>query len=170
MSGFLRVPLVSVIISNYNYEPFLREAIDSALNQTYSNTEVIVEDDGSTDDSQEIIESYENQIIPISKENGGQASVYNIGFELSRGEITIFLDSDDVLLPNTVERVVEAFRARPSTVKVQYRQQIVKFPHYVWPGGSGNAYAASVLRQILPVPQAIFYNTADQYLCDLSVV
>jgi glycosyltransferase involved in cell wall biosynthesis len=67
-------PLVSILINNYNYGRFLTEAIDSALNQTYSNIEVIVVDDGSTDNSQEIIKSYQDKIIPILKPNGGQAS------------------------------------------------------------------------------------------------
>ncbi len=62
---------VSIIINNYNYGRFLKEAIDSALNQTYSNTEVIVVDDGSTDNSHEIIAEYGKQIIPILKENRG---------------------------------------------------------------------------------------------------
>jgi glycosyltransferase involved in cell wall biosynthesis len=66
-------PFVSILINNYNYGRFLQEAIDSALNQTYSPTEVIVVDDGSTDNSREIIASYGNKIIPVLKENGGQA-------------------------------------------------------------------------------------------------
>ena len=62
-------PTVSVIINNYNYDCFLSEAIDSALNQTYSNTEIIVVDDGSTDNSRDIIAGYGDQIIPILKAN-----------------------------------------------------------------------------------------------------
>src|SRR6184192_1210231 len=67
-------PLVSILINNYNYGRFLREAIDSALRQTYTNTEVIVVDDGSTDDSRQIIAGYGSRIVPVLKENGGQAS------------------------------------------------------------------------------------------------
>ncbi len=80
-------PLASILINNYNYGRFLHEAIDSALSQTYPHTEVIVVDDGSTDNSREIIASYEDQIIPVLKENGGQASALNAGFAASRGEI-----------------------------------------------------------------------------------
>jgi glycosyltransferase involved in cell wall biosynthesis len=105
-------PLVSIVINNYNYERFLSEAIDSALNQTYSNIEVIVVDDGSTDNSRKIIGSYGDKIIPILKENGGQASTFNAGFAGSRGDIICFLDSDDIFLPEKVAEVVEAFGDR----------------------------------------------------------
>src|SRR5215207_5228480 len=97
---------VSVVVNNYNYERFLREAIDSALEQTYPHTEVVVVDDGSTDGSREVIAGYGEQVIPVLKENGGQASAFNAGFEASGGEVVIFLDADDYLFPHTVERVV----------------------------------------------------------------
>jgi glycosyltransferase involved in cell wall biosynthesis len=70
----VRQPLVSVIINNYNYGRFLGEAIDSVLNQTYQRTETIVVDDGSTDNSREIIAGYGDRIIPVLKANGGQNS------------------------------------------------------------------------------------------------
>ncbi len=169
---FQQLPLVSIIINNYNYGCFLKEAIDSALNQTYLHVEVIVVDDGSTDNSQEVITSYGNRIIPVLKENGGQASAINAGFAVIKGEIAIFLDADDVLLPDIVQRVVAVFQARPGLVKVQYRlqvinvlgevagevfpssrymlsgdlrQRILKFHGYTWPNTSGNAFATSVL-------------------------
>lgn len=102
-------PLVSIIINNYNYGRFLCEAIDSALNQTYAYTEVVVVDDGSTDNSREIIASYGNRIVPVLKENGGQASAFNAGFAASRGDIICFLDSDDIFLPEKVAEVVDVF-------------------------------------------------------------
>jgi glycosyltransferase involved in cell wall biosynthesis len=99
-------PLVTILINNYNYGRFLTDAIDSALNQTYRNLEVIVVDDGSTDDSPEIVASYGNRIISVLKENGGQASAFNAGFAASRGEIICLLDSDDSFDACKVERVV----------------------------------------------------------------
>ena len=66
--------LVTILINNYNYGRFLRDAIDSALNQTYRNLEVIVVDDGSTDESREVIASYGDRIIPVLKENGERLS------------------------------------------------------------------------------------------------
>jgi glycosyltransferase involved in cell wall biosynthesis len=102
-------PLVSIIISSYNYGRFLGKAIDSALQQTYAHTEVIVVDDGSMDDSPQIIRACGEAITAVIKENGGQASAFNAGFSRSKGEIIIFLDSDDMLMPKTVEKAVEAF-------------------------------------------------------------
>jgi glycosyltransferase involved in cell wall biosynthesis len=105
-------PLVSIIINNYNYDRFLAESIDSALTQTYSHIEVIVVDDGSTDNSREILASYQDKIIPILKENGGQASAFNTGFANSKGDIICFLDSDDVFFPEKVAQVVAALGDR----------------------------------------------------------
>jgi glycosyltransferase involved in cell wall biosynthesis len=103
-------PLVTILINNYNYERFLKTAIDSALKQTYDNIEVIVVDDGSTDNSRDIINSYGNNIIPLLKDNGGQASAFNLGFAKSQGEIICFLDSDDFFLPEKVATVVNLFK------------------------------------------------------------
>src|SRR5258708_35510520 len=97
----------------------MREAIDSALDQTYRNREVIVVDDGSTDGSSEIIASYGDRIISVLKENGGQNSALNAGFSLSRGDVILFLDSDDVLFPTAVRTAIEAF-SQPDVVKVHW--------------------------------------------------
>lgn len=101
--------LISILINNYNYSQFLEAAIDSSLNQTYANLEVIVVDDGSTDNSRQIIEKYGEQIIPILKKNGGQASAFNAGFEKSQGDIICFLDADDVFFINKLEELVNVF-------------------------------------------------------------
>lgn len=106
-------PLVSILINNYNYDKYLKNSIDSALSQTYKPVEVIVVDDGSTDISREIIESYGSKIRAVLKENGGQASAFNLGFQASDGEIICFLDSDDTFLPTKVEKTVEIFCQNP---------------------------------------------------------
>jgi glycosyltransferase involved in cell wall biosynthesis len=118
-------PLVSILINNYNYGRFLREAIDSALHQTYPNTEVIVVDDGSTDDSRQIIASYGSRIIPVLKENGGQASAFNAGFAQCCGEWVCFLDSDDVWHSAKIEEVVGAMRKFPEAVLIYHKYQSV---------------------------------------------
>lgn len=100
-------PLVSILINNFNYGRFLRDAIDSALDQTYPNVEVIVVDDGSTDESRDIIASYGNRIVPVLKENGGQASAMNAGFAKSRGALISFLDADDCFERNKTATVVK---------------------------------------------------------------
>ncbi|MEA5466111.1 glycosyltransferase family 2 protein [Leptothoe sp. PORK10 BA2] len=106
-------PLVSIIINNYNYGSFLGQAIDSALDQNYKNVEVIVVDDGSQDNSRSIISSYGNRIIPVLKENGGQASAFNAGFSNSSGDIICFLDADDLVFQNRAEQVVRLFTTYP---------------------------------------------------------
>lgn len=106
---FKTEPLVSIVINNYNYDRFISQAIDSSLSQTYPRIEVIVVDDGSTDNSQEIIAKYGNKIVPVLKPNGGQGSTFNAGFAASQGEIICFLDSDDVFLTEKIAEVVNVF-------------------------------------------------------------
>src|SRR5271166_4603387 len=88
---------VSIIIPCYNREKFIREAIDSALSQHYENAEVIVVNDGSTDNSWDIIESYGNKLNAISIDNRGVSAARNVGISAARGEYVTFLDSDDRL-------------------------------------------------------------------------
>src|SRR4051812_487104 len=90
--GMAQARLVSVVVNNHDYGRFLAEAIDSALGQTYLHTEVIVVDDGSTDDSREIIAGYGSRVTAVLKENGGQASAFNAAFRELRGEVVLFLD------------------------------------------------------------------------------
>jgi hypothetical protein len=104
-------PLVTALIVNYNYGRFLAEAVDSALAQTYAPLEVLVVDDGSTDDSRARLAIYEGRIRTIFKSNGGQASGMNAGIAAARGEIICFLDSDDIWWPEKVAAVVESYRA-----------------------------------------------------------
>jgi glycosyltransferase involved in cell wall biosynthesis len=102
-------PLVSIIINNHNYGRFLGAAIDSVLAQDYVPKEILVIDDGSTDNSGEVLDKYVGLLTPILKENGGQASAINSGVQASQGEIVCFLDADDCFGAGKVERLVEAF-------------------------------------------------------------
>lgn len=106
-----RKPLVTALICNYNYGRFLTDAVDSALAQSWEPMEVIVVDDGSTDDSRKVLERYGDRIRVILKENGGQASAFNAGIEFARGEIICFLDSDDTWFANKAEEVVRKFQS-----------------------------------------------------------
>jgi glycosyltransferase involved in cell wall biosynthesis len=154
-------------------------------------------DDGSTDNSRAVIAAAGPRVTSIFKPNGGQASAFNAGFAHSRGAIVLFLDADDLLLPDTVAKVVAAFRANPSVVRVQYRMAVVdrqgqptgltKPPsdqrldegdlrRYVlsapfdltWTATSGNAFAAPALRRILPMAEVAFPILADFYLVHLT--
>ena len=90
---------VSVIIPTYNRARFVGEAIESALAQTYRNMEVIVIDDGSTDNTQDVLKKYEGRICSISQNNAGVSSARNTGIKAASGDWIAFLDSDDVWLP-----------------------------------------------------------------------
>lgn len=185
-------PLVSIIISNYNYSRFLRSAIDSALAQTYSPVEVIVVDDGSEDNSREVIESYADRVKMRFQANGGQASAFNAGFAISKGQIVNFLDADDALLPDAIATEVSAWQ--PGVAKLQFglecmdamgRRLDVCWPtvrmsaseasarlRKGWvlssPPTSGNAFSRRTLTHILPMPEREWRIAADTYLLALS--
>jgi glycosyltransferase involved in cell wall biosynthesis len=117
-------PLVSILVANYNYARFIGEAIESVLRQTYPNFEVIVCDDGSTDNSVEVVRTYtlrDSRIRLVSQNNGGVASALNAAYRSSRGEIVCLLDADDVFLPEKLERVVGAFRGAPRSGECIHR-------------------------------------------------
>ncbi len=101
--------LISVIIPVYNVEKYLRECIDSVLNQTYTEYEIILVDDGSTDYSGKICDDYAEKydcISVIHKENGGLSKARNFGIENSKGEYIYFLDSDDYIIPEAFEKLI----------------------------------------------------------------
>jgi glycosyltransferase involved in cell wall biosynthesis len=188
-------PLVSILINNYNYGDYLSFAIESAINQTYSHTEIIVVDDGSTDNSQKIIKSYESRIIPVFKENNGQASAFNAGFAVSKGEIICLLDADDRWLPTKIATVVEAFNNHPQASVVYHQVQNINktgasidkpWPPYKaivgnisdliiktggwWPFPPSTAlsFARKFMTKIMNIPELEYRLCADAYLADLA--
>jgi glycosyltransferase involved in cell wall biosynthesis len=110
-------PSVSIIINNHNYARFLGDAIESALTQDYQPAEVLVVDDGSTDDSRDVIRRFAGSVSPVFQENAGQASALNAGVSASRGEIVCFLDADDCFGPGKVKRIVEVFEQHAVNAK-----------------------------------------------------
>lgn len=178
----------SIVIDNYNYGRFLRQCIDSALAQTVS-AQVIVVDDGSTDDSVKIVHSYGEQVLLVAfSENRGQAAALNAGFAAATGDVVLLLDSDDWIVPNRVERVLEAFasdvevravRHDMSAVDVDGRRlsdRLYGFPAVSepaddvlrfgrTPGSTGcMAFRRSFLRDLGPIPDECFYRGPDYYL------
>ena len=176
----------SIIINNYNYARFLGQAVDSALNQTHPDIEVVVVDDGSEDNSLKILESYGNRIKLIAKENGGQASCYSAGFSQCSGDLVLFLDADDYLRPECIERVVRHWT--PGVSKAHFYLAVVDadanpfwaivpsgrladgealemmglFGSYCAPPASGNLFSAGFLKQILPLKnEAELVHSAD---------
>lgn len=179
---------VSIVINNYNYAQFVGEAIQSALEQTHSNTEVIVVDDGSTDASRAVIESFGSRIKALFKPNGGQGSAINAGFAMSSGEIVFFLDADDLLFKDAAQRVVEAWQPGLSKVQAPLEvmdakgqatgelfparplsegdllKQVLRFGGYTSPPTSGNAWSREFLLRALPLDEAIWKTALDTAL------
>ncbi|MFB1489379.1 MULTISPECIES: glycosyltransferase family 2 protein [unclassified Thiocapsa] len=185
--------LVSVIIANFNYADFVGTAIASALGQTYQRIEVIVVDDGSTDRSFDEISRFLPRIEFIQANHQGQIGACLEGLRRSSGEIVIFLDADDALLPDAVEILTRPFRDRTDVVKVQGYMSVVDrdgrgtgtcIPKLLPASGdyfeltlnhgllpmpfaftSGNAWSRGYLQQLLPLPTV---GWLDNYLHDLA--
>lgn len=116
--------LVSVVIPCYNHARFLAEAIESVRAQTYSAKEIIVVDDGSTDDTAAVAERYEDVRL-LRQPNSGLAAARNAGFRESNGSFTVFLDADDRLLPSALEAGVTAFADQPRCAFVAGRYDLI---------------------------------------------
>jgi hypothetical protein len=192
--------VVDIVINNHNYGRFLEEAIESACGQTHQRVNVLAVDDGSTDDSRQVLARYGDRIGLILQENGGQAAALNAGMERCEGDIVMFLDADDVLRPEAAARVAAAFAADEGVSKVQFRMETIDAegrptgalkpdPHLPLPGGdvraaelacpydlvwmatSANAFRADAVRRILPIPVEEYPVTgADWYLVHLTAL
>lgn len=181
----------SIIINNYNYAQYIEACIESVFAQTYKNYELIVVDDGSTDHSCAIIDRYADQLIAIRKENGGQGSAYNVGFAQASGDLVLFLDADDLLLPHALEVISNAWVQ--GAAKLHYKLEIIdengqrsgvsfpdfldegdvrsslaKFGSYASPPASGNVYSRQALDNILPMESDDWRIAADSYTIFLS--
>jgi len=176
---------ISVLINNYNYATYLRACIDSALEQDYPEFEVVVVDDGSTDDSRQILASYGERILTVLKENGGQASSFNAGFAAASGDILFLLDADDAFLPGKLARIAEIYDRNeidwcfdrvtteesdlpPATLQVTLfdkRDTLRRggFPSLPVPT-SGLSFRRHLLSQILPMSVATDVVLSDNYI------
>jgi hypothetical protein len=190
---------VDIVIDNYNYARFLPDAIESACSQTHPKVTVTVVDDGSSDGSQELLRDYEERLAVVRKENGGQASALNVGFERCHGDVVIFLDADDTLRPDAAATAAATFAADPEVVKVQFRTEVIDAEgratgaikpaahlpmpsgdvreaelaspfDLVWMATSANAFRTTALRRIMPIPERPFRTCADWYLVHLMAL
>jgi Glycosyl transferase family 2 len=190
---------VDVVIDNFNYGRFLAAAIESALAQTHPATRVIAVDDGSSDDSRQVLRRYEDRVEVVLKENGGQASALNAGFERCSGDVVIFLDADDLLHPEAAARAAAALAAAPAAAKAQMRMEVIDAagrptgelkppPRLPMPSGdlrraelaypfdlawlptSANAFRREPLATIMPIPTGEYRVGADWYLIHLSTL
>lgn len=110
----MTLPLVSVIIPTYNYGRYVGQAIDSALAQSYTNQEVVVVDDGSTDDTRDRLAWYGDRIRVIHQENQGLSAARNTGIREARGDYVAFLDSDDSFHPRKTELQMAYLKLHPA--------------------------------------------------------
>jgi glycosyltransferase involved in cell wall biosynthesis len=127
--------LLSIIIPCYNTQEFVEEAVKSALNQTYPNKEIIVVNDGSTDDSLKVLEQFGDQIKIITKCNEGISAARNTGILSSVGDYIMFLDADDIMSPHSAESKISILEAFPEAGMVIGNHQILtesglKTTHY----------------------------------------
>lgn len=106
---------VSVIIPVFNRQELIAAAIDSALAQTYTDVEVVVVDDGSTDDTAKVLNSYGNAINAIFQDNRGQSAARNTGLAACSGQYVLFLDSDDCLEPHAIEMLLSGLQEKEKT-------------------------------------------------------
>src|SRR5687768_6229841 len=107
------MPLVSIYITNYNYDKYIKQAIESVLNQTYRNIELFIIDDGSQDNSKQIIETYRSlsNITIVYQKNKGLNATNNVAMNLAAGKYFMRLDADDFLEANAIEIMVAAMEA-----------------------------------------------------------
>ena len=167
---------LTVIIANYNYARFLPRSVESALSVDWADVEVIVVDDGSTDDSLAVLEQYRDRVRVIESENRGQREAVNLGFSHATGDAVLFLDSDDVLAAGVaaaaaplligdvakvqfrMQRIDEQdapigspfpdYRTVPSAPRI--RSWVLRTTAYPTPPGSGNLYARWFLDLVMP--------------------
>lgn len=185
---------ISIIIPCYNYATYVSKAIESVLNQSLENVQIIVVDDCSTDNSLEVISKYSSNIeIIAKKENGGHGAGFNSGFELATGRQIMFLDADDFLLEGALEKIVANYK--PNTAIYNYRMRLANEdgelgPLYPpkeqnfkcdnaseqvrltgrYPGTvtSGLVFNKDVLVSIMPMPAEDFRQGGDGYLCAVA--
>jgi len=175
---------VSLLINNFNYAPFVGTAIESALKQDHPDCEVIVVDDGSTDDSWRVIESFGDSVRASRQENSGQGAAYNNLWSMARGDYVLFLDADDCLDRNAVSTCLDA--TTDDTASVQFRLRLMdesgailpgavpylmhdgyvtpivrRFVHYAGPPGSGNFYSARAIARAFPLDAPFWRRGAD---------
>ena len=150
-------PLVSAIIATYNRAYIVCEAIGSILNQTYKNVEVVVVDDGSTDNTRDKLKQYGDRIRVVYQKNSGPAAAWNRGILESRGEIVTFLGSDDIWLPTFVERQVSVLQQAGEEVPCSLSNSWLRFAN-----GQGST-AFQYVRLYPAHEEGIWLNVAEVF-------
>ena len=195
-SELLSIVFLSVLVDTYNHQGLIEKALRSVLDQDYppDGFEIIVVDDGSTDNTPEIVRQFEPRVRLIRKKNGGQASAFNTGIPECRGDVIVFLDGDDWWAAGKLRRVAEIFSTNPQlgmlghafsesfddgTERViqpdrpaDFRLDSASNADYFrlsrcYFGTSRLALRAALARKILPVPESLIFE-ADEYLFTIA--
>lgn len=190
----MKTPFFTVLIDAYNYGEYIADAVASVLEQDFptEEREILVVDDGSTDDTEARLRKFGGAIRYFRKPNGGQASAFNFGFERARGEVIALLDADDVWLPEKLGHVYEALERHPGAGMVYHRVHLwdgardISEDGYFVPvsgrvpentnallrypmvGTSCLAFRREALWKLLPVPESLRFQ-ADAYLTALII-
>ncbi len=154
-------PLVSVVIPNYNHARFVGDAIRSVLNQSFCSYEIIVVDDGSTDDSREVIEKFGGRVRGIYQENAGLSAARNAGIRAAQGAFIGLLDADDMYEPNYLGTLVNALESRPDAEGVYCGYRFVDENNSALPQIENRPVSTDALHDALLdgnflVPESIF--------------
>jgi len=145
--------MISIIMPAYNSANYIEQALQSLFVQTYQDFEIIVIDDGSTDNTKVVLEPYRAKLRYVYKENGGEASARNYGFSLAKGEYIAFLDADDFYKPNKLEQQIKVFKSDPSIDVVYNDVEVVN----------------ENLKYISTLKSEGVYETKEDFLCMLLV-
>ncbi|MBI4913950.1 MAG: glycosyltransferase family 2 protein [Acidobacteria bacterium] len=188
-------PKISIIVDTFNHENFINKAVDSALSQELdiSKFEIIVINDGSSDQTLKNLESYGDRVHVLSKKNEGQGSAFNLGLREARGEFVAFLDGDDWWHPNKLQKVLNVLESDSrigfvghgivetdgeKDLRVLAPSSLVRFrldsrdgaraliSHRAFMGTSRMAGRTRLFRELLPVPEALTIE-ADEYFFTL---
>jgi glycosyltransferase involved in cell wall biosynthesis len=159
-------PLCSVIIPTYNHADYIERSISSALAQTLKEKEVIVVDDGSTDDTSERLRQYAGRVTCLQKENGGLGAARNTGIRMSRGTYLQFLDADDSIAPGKLQTHVSFLEAHPEVDVVYSDCRVVdsagvEGPNASVPVDPGQDVVRELLRHnLMPVHASVVRRSA----------
>ena len=144
-------PLVTVIIPTYNRGWILKEAIDSVLSQDFDDFELIVVDDGSTDNTDSILDEYARDIIILRQDNRGVSAARNAGIDFASGPLIAFLDSDDVWLPEKLASQVDFFNSNPDVLICQTQELWIRNGKRVNPKKRHEKFSGMIFKHSLPL-------------------
>lgn len=143
--------LISVIIPTYNRALFVKEAVDSVMGQTFKDWELVVVDDGSTDGTGALLVPYEPRLRYIRSEHRGVSAARNLGIGVTSGEWVGFLDSDDLWLPEKLERQMEVLRRHPDTILCYTDEIWIRNGRRVNPGRRHEKHSGWIFERCLPL-------------------